>query len=102
MVPCFIADISKWFLMKSSAQLQSDKGLCLTLTAGQVVGARIFLTQCLGQMQQKWLRFGLQLKHLLTGLCLEVTVELQLTANPCRREAPTQNFKFFRELEIFL
>uniref|UniRef100_A0A1I8PZF1 Polypeptide N-acetylgalactosaminyltransferase n=1 Tax=Stomoxys calcitrans TaxID=35570 RepID=A0A1I8PZF1_STOCA len=70
-VSCFVTNVTKWFLLKSSLQLKSDKGLCLTFKGDQ----SLTMAKCLGRYKQKWLRFGLQLKHLMTGLCLEITID---------------------------
>ncbi|XP_075144717.1 putative polypeptide N-acetylgalactosaminyltransferase 13 [Haematobia irritans] len=95
MVSCFIGDITQWYLLKSSLLLKSDKGFCLTLPRN----GRLSLMKCNGKYQQKWIRYGLQLKHMMSGLCLEITVDFHLVMNRCRMEAPTQHFRFFRELE---
>ncbi|XP_073818867.1 putative polypeptide N-acetylgalactosaminyltransferase 13 isoform X2 [Musca autumnalis] len=99
MSPCSMVNITTWFLIKSSRQLQSDKGLCLSLRRSNSDKLTLVLVECSGLRQQKWLRSGLQLRNLLTHLCVETTVEMQLAMNPCRHEAPTQNFRFYREIE---
>ncbi|XP_061397580.1 putative polypeptide N-acetylgalactosaminyltransferase 13 [Musca vetustissima] len=100
MSPCSMVNITKWFLVKSSHQLQSDKGHCLSLKRLEKVKLILVVAECSDLRQQKWLRSGLQLRNLLTRLCVEITVDLQLTMNPCRREAPTQHFRFYREIEF--
>lgn len=104
MINCLTPDITHWFLLRNTQQLQTHKGYCLNVIAdeSQFKGSskfKIILESCWRPSKQTWQRFGLQLKHSLTGLCLEITVDFNVTVNPCRREAPMQYFIFEKELE---
>lgn len=104
MCNCLTANISHWFLLKRTQQLQSNRGLCLNVVLFDEINAskikfKVILESCFSSIKQSWQRFGLQLQHKISGLCLELTVEYNLTVNTCRREAPMQYFIFEKEFE---
>lgn len=105
MCNCLTPNITHWFLLKSTQQLQSNTGLCLSLMPfSDIVRVSKFtvtMASCFLPVKQSWQRYGLQLRHSRTGLCLEITLEFNVTVSPCRREAAMQYFKFNRELERF-
>ncbi|TMW51373.1 hypothetical protein DOY81_003556, partial [Sarcophaga bullata] len=103
MCNCLTANITHWFLLKSTQQLQSNTGLCLSLLpsaeTARVPKFIVTMASCFLPAKHSWQRYGLQLRHSQTGLCLEITVEFNVSVSPCRREAAMQYFKFDRELE---
>ncbi|KAM7359493.1 putative polypeptide N-acetylgalactosaminyltransferase 13 [Cochliomyia hominivorax] len=99
MTNCLTPNISHWFLLRKTEQLQTNRGYCLNVVNSENLKYKVILESCWQPSKQSWQRFGLQLKHSLTGLCLEITVDYNITVNPCRREAPMQYFIFERELE---
>ncbi|KAI8130591.1 putative polypeptide N-acetylgalactosaminyltransferase 13 [Lucilia cuprina] len=104
MCNCLTPNITHWFLLRNTQQLQTQKGFCLNVvpTEGRSIERpefKVVMETCWRPSRQAWLRYGLQLRHSETGLCLELTVELNVIVNPCRKESAIQYFIFERELE---
>ncbi|XP_065359793.1 putative polypeptide N-acetylgalactosaminyltransferase 13 [Calliphora vicina] len=104
MCNCLTANITHWFLLRITQQLQSQRGFCLNVIqpedrAEKASQLKVVMEPCWWPAKQSWHRFGQQLRHSITGLCLEITVDYNITVNPCRREAAMQYFIFEKELE---
>uniref|UniRef100_A0A2M4CSU1 Polypeptide N-acetylgalactosaminyltransferase n=1 Tax=Anopheles darlingi TaxID=43151 RepID=A0A2M4CSU1_ANODA len=92
----------RWALQKTSGQLRTERGICLTVRNGYVLSERCHGTTAAtssGNDAQRWQRQGGTLVHRHSGLCLESLIKSDVGASKCRRGAPSQLWSFSVEVQ---
>ncbi|XP_050083997.1 polypeptide N-acetylgalactosaminyltransferase 16-like [Anopheles aquasalis] len=91
----------RWALQKTSGQLRTERGICLTVRNGYVLSERCHGSTAAsgGNDGQRWQRQGGTLIHRQSGLCLESLIKSDVGASKCRRGAPSQLWSFSVEVQ---
>ncbi|XP_058055985.1 polypeptide N-acetylgalactosaminyltransferase 16-like [Anopheles bellator] len=88
----------QWALHKTTGQLRTEKGTCLTVRNGLVITERCHSGATVN-VAQRWQRQGGTLVHRQSGMCLESLIKADVGASKCRRGAPSQLWSFSVEVQ---